>query len=66
MTGCVEGYSLRKSFMLDRDHDGAQLNAMCRAALEAILEEHGEFANVTSFYCQLPLEAVMGPAEGWP
>ena len=66
VTGCVEGYNLRKSFMLDRDHDGAQLNAMCRAALEAILEEHGEFANVTSFYCQLPLEAVMGPAEGWP
>lgn len=66
VTGCVEGYSLRKSFMLDQDRDSTRLNAMCKAALEAIIEEHGEFANVNSFYCQLPLEAVMGPAEGWP
>ena len=64
VSGCVEGYGLGKSFMLADDHDSSQLNAMCRAAYEAILEEHGEFANVRSFFCQLPIEAVMGPAEG--
>ncbi|UMZ14724.1 HNH endonuclease [Pseudomonas sp. MPFS] len=49
-----------------RDHSSEKLNALVAKALKTTLELHGEFACVDSFYCQLPIEAVLGPLEGFP
>lgn len=48
------------------DDSSEGLNALIEAAHEALLKAHGEFANVSSFYSDLPDEACMGPDTGHP
>lgn len=54
------------SFMDHLDQSSEKLNALIAATLEAMKDLHGEHGCYDSFYCQLPIEAVMGPNEGWP
>lgn len=53
-------------FMDHLDQSSERLNALIASTLEALQDLHGEHGCYDSFYCQLPIEAVMGPNEGWP
>lgn len=55
-----------KSFQINHDNSSELLNNAIEVAHKAILEAHGEFANVSSFYSEFPDEACMGPDTGHP
>jgi len=65
-TVIVKGEAHGLTFNIDDDTTGELLNAACETARLVTLALHGEFANVTDHYCQLPIEAVYGDAEGDP
>ncbi|MBK3477440.1 HNH endonuclease [Pseudomonas sp. MF6751] len=49
------------------DDSSEWLNAASEAAHAWLTERNGpDSASLAGFYCQLPIEAVMGPDEGWP
>lgn len=54
------------SFLNHLDQSSEKLNALIEETLEALQELHGEHGCYDSYYCQLPIEAVLGPDEGWP
>lgn len=55
------------SFKADHDDASERLNDMCAKALAAFIERDGpDSPTVASFYSQLPPEAILGPAEGYP
>lgn len=54
------------SFLDHADDSSEKLNALCAATLEVLQDLHGEHGCYDSYYCQLPMEAVLGPDEGWP
>lgn len=64
--GLVKGNAVGESLTLLNDDTSEKLNALCAAVHDAILKEHGEFANVSSFYSSVPDEACMGPDTGHP
>lgn len=59
-------YRPGRSFMDHLDQSSEKLNALIEETLEALQELHGEHGCYDSYYCQLPIEAVLGPDEGWP
>ncbi|GFM52032.1 endonuclease [Pseudomonas cichorii] len=61
----ISGSNVRCSFRLSEDPTSEKLNALFAIAHDEILKAHGEFANVDSFYCTLPDEAVFGADEGF-
>ncbi|WP_443698435.1 HNH endonuclease signature motif containing protein [Pseudomonas sp.] len=71
-TGAVQGIigkdgkQLRpgRGFNEDRDPSSEALNGLVVSMRQAIEELHGPYANLDSYYCQLPDEAVFGVAEG--
>lgn len=55
------------TFREHNDPTSERLNDMCAKALEAFIERDGpDSPTVASFYSQLPIEAILGPAEGYP
>lgn len=64
VVGIVEGVTVGFSVSLVTDNSSAKLNDLCEAVHDAILEAHGEFANVSTFYSAVPDEACMGPDTG--
>ncbi|AUB75618.1 hypothetical protein B195_012465 [Pseudomonas sp. Lz4W] len=62
----VDKVRLIKSFSIFNDDSSELINNAIAIAHDAILEAHGEFANVSSFYSAVPDEAVMGPDTGHP
>ncbi|MBK3477441.1 HNH endonuclease [Pseudomonas sp. MF6751] len=59
--------SICPSFKADRDDSSERLNDMCAKALAAFIERDGpDSPTVASFYSHLPIEAILGPTEGYP
>lgn len=59
--------SICPSFREHNDPTSERLNDMCAKALAAFIERDGpDSPTVASFYSQLPTEAILGPAEGYP
>ena len=64
--GRVAGRAVGSDVLVVLDNSSERLNDLLKAAHDAILEAHGEFANVSSFYSSVPDEACMGPDTGHP
>lgn len=62
----VDGKRPIKLFSIFNDDSSELLNNAIKVAHDAILESHGKFANLSSFYSAVPDEACMGPDTGHP
>ncbi|WP_247255430.1 HNH endonuclease [Pseudomonas moorei] len=73
-TGLVQGivskdgsqYRPGKGFFEQHDTSSQALNDLAELMRKAIEALHGPYANAKSYYCQLPVDAVLGPLEGFP
>lgn len=63
-----DGKQLRpgKGFVEARDASSLALNTLAGVMRQVLEDLHGPYANSDSYYCQLPVDAVLGPDEGYP